>query len=258
MVRSVREDCLIVGPVSTASCISSLFNLIPVTGLSLICFFFLMIRRPPRSTLFPYTTLFRSPRVVEALEHHVLDLDVVLPDVVRQQPERRERGDVRHPHLHLQRRRQWLTDRITLGEGAGGGQQHGGGNDGGSLHRACSFGGGCGTGGLLGWRWPHRRHVRRSTLASNCSMALLSCFSISATCIVTSCSNVSQRSQNHCSASVWSGPRLTSMTSPQVPAGRCGACGVSAGMSMISPSRITCSWRRPPSMYSRTMSPLSM
>ena len=26
----------------------------------LFCFFFLMIRRPPRSTLFPYTTLFRS------------------------------------------------------------------------------------------------------------------------------------------------------------------------------------------------------
>src|SRR3712207_7480304 len=28
--------------------------------LSLLFFFFLMIRRPPRSTLFPYTTLFRS------------------------------------------------------------------------------------------------------------------------------------------------------------------------------------------------------
>src|SRR3712207_9312361 len=27
-----------------------------------LLFFFLMIRRPPRSTLFPYTTLFRSPR----------------------------------------------------------------------------------------------------------------------------------------------------------------------------------------------------
>src|SRR3712207_7033688 len=27
-------------------------------------FFFLMIRRPPRSTLFPYTTLFRSGRLV--------------------------------------------------------------------------------------------------------------------------------------------------------------------------------------------------
>src|SRR2546429_4778815 len=34
------------------------------------CFFFLMIRRPPRSTLFPYTTLFRShfPRECRTLE----------------------------------------------------------------------------------------------------------------------------------------------------------------------------------------------
>src|SRR3712207_7694539 len=31
-----------------------------------IFFFFLMIRRPPRSTLFPYTTLFRSPRQTPA------------------------------------------------------------------------------------------------------------------------------------------------------------------------------------------------
>src|SRR5689334_23681080 len=29
-----------------------------------VCFFFLMIRRPPRSTLFPYTTLFRSINLV--------------------------------------------------------------------------------------------------------------------------------------------------------------------------------------------------
>src|SRR3712207_9330398 len=29
--------------------------------LPFVSFFFLMIRRPPRSTLFPYTTLFRSP-----------------------------------------------------------------------------------------------------------------------------------------------------------------------------------------------------
>src|SRR2546429_6727313 len=29
---------------------------------SFLLFFFLMIRRPPRSTLFPYTTLFRSPQ----------------------------------------------------------------------------------------------------------------------------------------------------------------------------------------------------
>src|SRR5258705_3418523 len=31
----------------------------------LFCFFFLMIRRPPRSTLFPYTTLFRSLDLVK-------------------------------------------------------------------------------------------------------------------------------------------------------------------------------------------------
>src|SRR5262249_56891250 len=39
----------------------------PPLSLSLFfSFFFLMLRRPPRSTLFPYTTLFRSP----ALRRH--------------------------------------------------------------------------------------------------------------------------------------------------------------------------------------------
>src|SRR2546429_7222122 len=33
-------------------------------------FFFLMIRRPPRSTLFPYTTLFRSVRLLDLVEQH--------------------------------------------------------------------------------------------------------------------------------------------------------------------------------------------
>src|SRR3989442_3226510 len=37
-------------------------------------FFFLMIRRPPRSTLFPYTTLFRSDQlhseIRRAVDHH--------------------------------------------------------------------------------------------------------------------------------------------------------------------------------------------
>src|SRR3712207_8286071 len=32
------------------------------------CVFFLMIRRPPRSTLFPYTTLFRSEEIRRAEE----------------------------------------------------------------------------------------------------------------------------------------------------------------------------------------------
>src|SRR3712207_7959810 len=35
----------------------------------MVCFFFLMIRRPPRSTLFPYTTLFRSEPQVQQHVH---------------------------------------------------------------------------------------------------------------------------------------------------------------------------------------------
>src|SRR5437870_12300919 len=35
-------------------------TLLPSAPLLLFILFFLMIRRPPRSTLFPYTTLFRS------------------------------------------------------------------------------------------------------------------------------------------------------------------------------------------------------
>src|SRR5438034_8085033 len=38
--------------------VDSLFHFLPRTYSDF--FFFLMIRRPPRSTLFPYTTLFRS------------------------------------------------------------------------------------------------------------------------------------------------------------------------------------------------------
>src|SRR5258708_15219770 len=42
------------------------------------CFFFLMIRRPPRSTLFPYTTLFRS--VLELRDKLPADMADQLPD----------------------------------------------------------------------------------------------------------------------------------------------------------------------------------
>src|SRR3712207_9266723 len=45
----------------------------------IVCFFFLMIRRPPRSTLFPYTTLFRSV----ATEWALLDRVRVAKDVGR-------------------------------------------------------------------------------------------------------------------------------------------------------------------------------
>src|SRR6201998_4501004 len=42
---------------------------------SSLSFFFLMIRRPPRSTLFPYTTLFRSPADRRHLIPEVVEVD---------------------------------------------------------------------------------------------------------------------------------------------------------------------------------------
>src|SRR3712207_9467593 len=41
--------------------------------LDIIFIFFLMIRRPPRSTLFPYTTLFRSNRNIVRLWERMAD-----------------------------------------------------------------------------------------------------------------------------------------------------------------------------------------
>src|SRR2546425_5496799 len=48
-------------------------------------FFFLMIRRPPRSTLFPYTTLFRSHPVARSVPRRAGSL-----------PAGASAGDVRH------------------------------------------------------------------------------------------------------------------------------------------------------------------
>src|SRR5256885_13899942 len=48
---------------STSASCSNIATMIGSSVLQLsLFFFFLMIRRPPRSTLFPYTTLFRSLR----------------------------------------------------------------------------------------------------------------------------------------------------------------------------------------------------
>src|SRR6266513_6046575 len=99
-------------------------------------FFFLMIRRPPRSTLFPYTTLFRPRRQLPLAP---ADLLVVPP---RQGPDRvprraasqRRRGgacdrrapgvfrslarlEARRHHLPL---RAWRRGRALLARGAGG------------------------------------------------------------------------------------------------------------------------------------------
>src|SRR3712207_9567131 len=56
-------------------------------------FFFLMIRRPPRSTLFPYTTLFRSPVVgVDDCVARSLLNDAQTPRVVGRRQEQQGLG----------------------------------------------------------------------------------------------------------------------------------------------------------------------
>src|SRR5256885_2628349 len=62
-----------------------------------------MIRRPPRSTLFPYTTLFRSHRCAEQQRDQLLLLEgdeAVRPDeqggqIERQKPQREGQGEDR-------------------------------------------------------------------------------------------------------------------------------------------------------------------
>src|SRR5438874_13170701 len=49
---------------------------IRISYVSILLFFFLLIRRPPRSTLFPYTTLFRSPEGGESGGRGISALEV--------------------------------------------------------------------------------------------------------------------------------------------------------------------------------------
>src|SRR5690349_23327874 len=53
-----------------------------------------MIRRPPRSTLFPYTTLFRSRRARRGQLGGGLDVDVADARMARERHVRRDHGDV--------------------------------------------------------------------------------------------------------------------------------------------------------------------
>src|SRR5438445_3872425 len=63
-----------------------------------------MIRRPPRSTLFPYTTLFRSLAVVDldrGLRMHAPELDAALATLARQRRARRvQLGDRKSTRLN--------------------------------------------------------------------------------------------------------------------------------------------------------------
>src|SRR5258707_10974059 len=79
-------------------------------------FFFLMIRRPPRSTLFPYTTLFRSPhchhRCGQCLGYRAVRRDAV---VLGKAP---VGGEVLRPrseeHTSELQSRQYLVCRLLL------------------------------------------------------------------------------------------------------------------------------------------------
>src|SRR6266540_4992867 len=75
-------------------------------------FFFLMIRRPPRSTLFPYTTLFRSHLLRGRLRAH----RSILPGNGR--PEDGPLAEARRPGVdpteHLHRHPRGASDRMEL------------------------------------------------------------------------------------------------------------------------------------------------
>src|SRR3712207_7392512 len=86
----------------------------------LVSFFFLMIRRPPRSTLFPYTTLFRSahrqrelhqPGSARGPRQHAVEQ--VRRGVPRQALLRRLRGRSEEHTSELQSR-QYLVCRLLL------------------------------------------------------------------------------------------------------------------------------------------------
>src|SRR2546430_8461315 len=68
-----------------------------------LCFFFLMIRRPPRSTLFPYTTLFRSTERHRVLVLLQADVALGIAAIVRVRGElARDRKSTRLNSSHSQ------------------------------------------------------------------------------------------------------------------------------------------------------------
>src|SRR3712207_7835720 len=82
-----------------------------------------MIRRPPRSTLFPYTTLFRSPNDLALPGGQLGDfrmlqqLDLrVLPDELGQAADQRRTGSITRSEEHTSelQSRQYLVCRLLL------------------------------------------------------------------------------------------------------------------------------------------------
>src|SRR3712207_7466578 len=88
-----------------------------------VLFFFLMIRRPPRSTLFPYTTLFRSAAHVEQAdrvaqrgrqelaEPELAVVVRVVPEEADREPDAARRSE---EHTSELQSRQYLVCRLLL------------------------------------------------------------------------------------------------------------------------------------------------
>src|SRR3712207_8766982 len=86
------------------------------------CVFFLMIRRPPRSTLFPYTTLFRSPARCGSAprcragrgDGTAPALGLPRPDARRASPRGSPRSARSEEHTSELQSRQYLVCRLLL------------------------------------------------------------------------------------------------------------------------------------------------
>src|SRR3712207_7795678 len=86
-----------------------------------VSFFFLMIRRPPRSTLFPYTTLFRSGELSEDMEkakERIRELEEQRANALMVSGlaymERKQEEDRSEEHTSELQSRQYLVCRLLL------------------------------------------------------------------------------------------------------------------------------------------------
>src|SRR5690606_41559471 len=104
-------------------CTLPLHRFVRLTSIARCCLFFLRCRRPPRSTLFPYTTLFRSPAARRPAGHRCgwgggADRGRDRPAVAghrRPRRARRDRGRVRsEEHTSELQSRENLVCRLLL------------------------------------------------------------------------------------------------------------------------------------------------
>src|SRR5690242_18712351 len=87
----------------------------PLDYVSLLIFFFLMIRRPPRSTLFPYTTLFRSKSAGPFIVASGVRTDVTAPAVSEVFKELRGMSAAPMPAEELQRAKDARSNSLAAG-----------------------------------------------------------------------------------------------------------------------------------------------